>query len=47
MDKKGGKGYWVSTARIIYKELFDEYVNKVVPWLKLLEGKFLQKIENQ
>ena len=34
MDKKGAKGYWISTAKIINRELFDEYVNKVTPWLK-------------
>ena len=34
MDKKGAKGYWLSTVRIINQDLFDEYVNKVVPWLK-------------
>ena len=34
MDKKGAKGYWISIAKIINQELFDEYVNKVGPWLK-------------
>ena len=34
MDKKGAKGYWISTAKIINQELFDEYVEKVGPWLK-------------
>ena len=34
MDKKGAKGYWISTAKIINQDLFDEYVNKVGPWLK-------------
>ena len=28
MDKKGAKGYWISTARIINQDLFDEYVKK-------------------
>ena len=34
MDKRGAKGYWISTARIINQDLFDEYVKKVGPWLK-------------
>ena len=38
MDKKGAKGYWISTAKIIDQELFDEYVNKVAPWLKEVGG---------
>ena len=38
MDKKGAKGYWVSTARIINQKLFDEYVNKIGPWLKDVGG---------
>ena len=25
MDKKGAKGYWISTAKVINKELFNEY----------------------
>ena len=43
MDKKGAKGYWVSTARIINQELFDEYVNKVAPWLKEVGGEVFAK----
>ena len=43
MDKKGAKGYWVSTARIINQDLFDEYVNKVGPWLKEAGGKVFAK----
>ena len=43
MDKKGAKGYWISTARIINQELFDEYVNKVVPWLKEVGGEVFAK----
>ncbi len=34
MDKKGANGYWISTTKIINKDLFDEYLNKVGPWLK-------------
>ena len=43
MDKKGAKGYWVSTARIINQELFDEYLNKVGPWLKDVGGEIFAK----
>ena len=43
MDKKGAKGYWISTARIINQELFDEYVNKVGPWLKDVGGEVFAK----
>ena len=43
MDKKGAKGYWISTARIINQELFNEYVNKVVPWLKEVGGEVFAK----
>ena len=43
MDKKGAKGYWVSTARIINHELFDEYVDKVLPWLKEVGGEVFAK----
>ena len=43
MDKKGAKGYWISTARIINKELFNEYVNKVGPWLKEVGGEVFAK----
>ena len=43
MDKKGAKGYWVSTARIINQNLFDEYVNKVGPWLKEAGGQVFAK----
>ena len=34
MDKRGAKGYLLSTAKIVNKQLFDEYVSKVIPWLK-------------
>jgi len=28
MDKRGAKGYWISTARIINQELFDKPIIK-------------------
>ena len=43
MDKRGAKGYWISTARIINQELFDDYVNKVGPWLKEVGGQVFAK----
>ena len=43
MDKKGAKGFWISTARIINQELFDEYVNKVSPQLKDVGGEVFAK----
>ena len=43
MDKKGAKGYWISTATIINQELFDEYVIKVGPWLKDVGGEVFAK----
>ena len=43
MDKRGSKGYWISTARIINQDLFDEYVNKVGPWLKKIGGQLFAK----
>tara|TARA_Y100001968_G_C19359538_1_gene718981 strand:+ start:405 stop:746 length:342 start_codon:yes stop_codon:yes gene_type:complete len=43
MDKKGAKGYWISTAKIINQELFDEYVKEVSPWLKEIGGKVFAK----
>ena len=43
MDKKGAKGYWISTARIINQDLFDEYVKKVGPWLKEVGGQVFAK----
>ena len=43
MDKRGAKGYWISTARIINQELFDEYVDKVGPWLKEFGGEVFAK----
>ena len=46
MDKRGAKGYWISTAKIINHELFDEYVNKVGPWLKEVGGEVFAK-DNQ
>ncbi len=43
MDKRGAKGYWSSTARIINQDLFDEYVEKVGPWLKKVGGQVFAK----
>ena len=43
MDKRGAKGYWISTAKVINQELFDEYVNKVGPWLKEVGGEVFAK----
>ena len=43
MDKRGAKGYWISTAKIINQELFDEYVKKVGPWLKRVNGEVFAK----
>ena len=43
MDKRGAKGYWISTAKIIDQELFDEYVKKVGPWLKQVSGEVFAK----
>ena len=38
MDKKGAKGYWISTATITNPQLFAEYLEKVGPWLKEFGG---------
>ena len=43
MDKKGAKGYWISTSRVINQKLFDEYVNQVGPWLKEVGGEVFAK----
>ena len=43
MDKRGAKGYWISTAKIIDQELFEEYVKKVGPWLKEVKGEVFAK----
>tara|TARA_Y100001968_G_scaffold317748_1_gene347132 strand:- start:168 stop:509 length:342 start_codon:yes stop_codon:yes gene_type:complete len=43
MDKKGAKGYWISTAKVINQKLFDEYVEKVGPWLKENDGDVFAK----
>ena len=43
MDKRGAKGYWISTAKIINQELFNEYVEKVGPWLKRNDGEVFAK----
>ena len=38
MDKKGAKGYWISTSTITNPALFAQYVEKVGPWLKEVGG---------
>ena len=43
MDKKGAKGYQISTAKIINQDLFDEHVINVGPWLKDVGGQFFAK----
>ena len=43
MNKRGAKGYWISTAKIINQDLFDKYVNKVGPWLKEVGGQVFAK----
>ena len=43
MDKRCAKGYWISTAKIVNQELFDEYVKKVGPWLKQVSGEVFAK----
>ena len=43
MDKKGAKGYWISTATVVNPELFSEYVEKVGPWLKTVGGEVFAK----
>jgi len=43
MDKRGAKGYWISTAKIIDQELFDEYLEKVGPWLRDVNGEVFAK----
>ena len=47
MDKKGAKGYWISTAKIINQELFDEYVEKVGPLLNENGGEVFAKDKEQ
>ncbi|AAQ00522.1 MULTISPECIES: DUF1330 domain-containing protein [Prochlorococcus] len=43
MDKKGAKGYWISTSTVINQALFAEYVGKVGPWLKGVGGEVFAK----
>ena len=43
MDKKGAKGYWLSTAKVVNQELFLQYVEKVAPWLKEVGGEIFAK----
>ena len=46
MDKKGAKGYWISTSTVVNQELFSEYVEKVAPWLKELGAEVFAKDTN-
>jgi len=43
MNKRGAKGYWFSMAKIVNQQLFDEYVSKVIPWLKEVNGEVFAK----
>ncbi|WP_320663931.1 DUF1330 domain-containing protein [Prochlorococcus sp. MIT 1223] len=43
MDKKGAKGYWISTSKVVDQKLFSEYVKKVRPWLKEVGGEIFAK----
>ena len=43
MDKKGAKGYWISTSRIIDQDLFAKYVKQVGVWLKVVGGEVFAK----
>ena len=43
MDKKGAKGYWISTSTVVDEKLFAEYVKKVGPWLEEVGGKLFAK----
>jgi len=43
MDKKGAKGYWISTSTVINPDLFAEYLDKVGPWLKEVDGTVFAK----
>jgi len=43
MDKKGAKGYWISTSNVIDQDLFSEYLEKVGPWLKEVGGEVFAK----
>ena len=43
MYKREAKGYWINTARIINKVLFDEYLSITTPWLKEVGGQLFAK----
>ena len=43
MDKKGAKGYWISTSTVTNPALFAVYVEKVGPWLKEVGGEVFAK----
>ncbi len=40
---KGAKGYWITTAIVTNPELFDQYVEKLVPWLESVNGRVFAK----
>ena len=46
MDKKGAKGYWISTSTITDHELFANYVKQVGEWLKQVGGEVFAKDTN-
>ena len=43
MDKKGAKGYWISTAKIVDQDMYSKYLEKVGPWLKEVGGEVFAK----
>ena len=43
MDKKGAKGYWISTSTVFNQELFDKYAEKAATWLKKFGGEIFTK----
>ena len=43
MDKKGAKGYWISTSTIVDQQLFSKYLEKVGPWLREVGGEVFAK----
>ncbi len=43
MDKKGAKGYWISTSTVVDQDLFAKYLEKVGPWLKEIGGEIFAK----
>ena len=43
MDERGAKVYLLSTTRIDNQQLFDEFVGRVIPWLKEFNGEVFAK----